>query len=144
MVVKANRHSPIVTMYWPPGNALAKAMEVRLAPLTPVGQTSMITMTRPVMVQMIRVSMKVPSMAIMPCCTGWLVRAAAWAMGALPRPASLENTPRATPKRSAAHTVAPANPPAAAVPFMALSMMVTKAPGMASMWVIMTTRDIST
>ena len=35
-------------------------------------------------------------------------------MGALPNPASLENTPRATPKRIAAQTAAPANPPCAA------------------------------
>ena len=47
--------------------ALAKAIDVRCAPLTPLGQTSMMTITRPVMVQMIRVSIKVPSMAIIPC-----------------------------------------------------------------------------
>ena len=48
----------------------AKAMEVRLAPLTPEGRTSMITITRPVMVHTTRVSMNVPSIAIMPWCTG--------------------------------------------------------------------------
>ena len=37
--------------------------------------------------------------------------AAACAIGALPRPASLENTPRATPKRIAAQTVAPQTRP---------------------------------
>ena len=41
-------------------------------------------------------------------------------MGALPRPASLEKIPRATPKRRAAQTVAPAKPPVAAEPVKAL------------------------
>jgi len=44
-----------------------------------------------------------------------LVFAAAWAIGELPSPASLEKTPRATPKRMAAESVAPAKPPVAAV-----------------------------
>ena len=77
-------------------------------------------MTSAVMVQMIRVSMKVPNMPIIPWRTGSLVWAAAWAMGALPKPASFENTPRATPNLSAAQTAAPAKPPVAAVPLNAL------------------------
>ena len=32
-----------------------------------------------------------------PCCTGWRVSAQAWAMEPVPRPASLEKMPRATP-----------------------------------------------
>ncbi len=42
------------------------------------------------MVQIIKVSIKVPSIAIVPCLTGLLVAAAAWAMGAEPKPDSLE------------------------------------------------------
>jgi len=48
-----------------------------------------------------------------------LVFAAAWAIGELPSPASLEKTPRAIPKRMAAESVAPAKPPVAAVPLNA-------------------------
>ena len=40
--------------------------------------------------------------------------AAAWTIGALPRPASFENNPRAIPYRSARATVLPAKPPTAA------------------------------
>ena len=59
--------------------------------------------------------MKVPSMAMMPCRTGLLVCAAAWAMAADPSPDSFENMPRATPKRNWLRpTAAPANPPVAA------------------------------
>ena len=60
----------------------------------------------PVNEQTISVSMKVPSMPIRPERTGLLVVPAAWAMPAVPRPASFENTPRATPKRRAAQTAA--------------------------------------
>ena len=63
--------------------------------------------------------MKVPSIAMVPWRTGSVVAAAAWAIGALPSPASFEKTPRATPKRIAAQTAAPVNPPAAAVPVKA-------------------------
>ena len=54
-------------------------------------------MTRAVMEQTTMVSMKGPSMATAPSRIISLVRAAAWAMGADPSPASLLNTPRATP-----------------------------------------------
>ena len=65
---------------------------------------------------MIIVSMKVPVIEIKPCSTGSSVLAAAAAIGAEPRPDSLENTPRAIPSRIAAMTVAPAKPPTAALP----------------------------
>ena len=45
------------------------------------------------MVQMSKVSIKVPNMATVPWRTGSWVLAAAWAMAALPNPDSLENTP---------------------------------------------------
>jgi hypothetical protein len=53
--------------------------------------------TRPVMVQMTMVSMNGSSRATTPSETGSSVLAAAWAMGAEPWPASLENRPRLTP-----------------------------------------------
>ena len=70
-----------------------------------------------------------PSIAIVPCFTGLLVFAAAWAIGALPNPASLENTPRAIPNLMAIKTVAPANPPVAALPLNALSTIIPNASG---------------
>ena len=54
-----------------------------------------------VRVQMMMVSTKTSKMPHRPCSTGSLVLEAAWAMGAEPRPASLENTPRAKPWRIA-------------------------------------------
>ena len=103
----------------------------------------MITITSPVMVHTTSVSIKVPSMAIRPCSTGSSVFAAACAMGALPRPASLEKMPRATPKRIAAQIVAPAKPPVAAEPENADSTMVTSAAGTSSICSPITTMPIS-
>ena len=54
-----------------------------------------------VMVQMMMVSTNTSNTPHMPCSTGSLVLEAAWAMGAEPKPASLENTPRAKPWRMA-------------------------------------------
>ena len=47
----------------------------------------------------------------MPCTTGSLILDAARAMGALPRPVSLDKTPRATPKR----ITVPSKPPLTAL-----------------------------
>ncbi|CSC74898.1 Uncharacterised protein [Vibrio cholerae] len=52
---------------------------------------------KPVIVQMMMVSKKVPVIEIRPCSTQESVFAAAAAIGALPKPDSLENTPRAIP-----------------------------------------------
>ena len=71
-------------------------------------------MVKPVKVQMMRVSIKVPVMEIKPCSTGSFVLAAAAAMGAEPRPDSFEKTPRATPFWIAIRMLAPAKPPTAA------------------------------
>ena len=90
------------------------------------------------MVHTINVSIMVPSMATSPCSTGSFVFAAACAMGALPNPASLEKMPRATPNRIAAHTVAPAKPPAAEAPLKALSTMVANAAGTSEIFISMT------
>ena len=81
------------------------------------------------MVQIIRVSIKVPVMEIRPCSAGSLVLAAAAAMGAEPRPDSLENTPRAIPFCMAIMMVEPAKPPAAAAPVNADSKIRATAAG---------------
>ena len=113
MVVVAKSTTPTVTTNSPPGIAEPKADAVKLAPEIPDSNTPVSMITRPVIVHTTRVSIKVPNIAISPCSTGSLVLAAACAIGALPRPASLEKMPRATPKRIAAQTLAPAKPPAA-------------------------------
>ena len=95
------------------------------------------------MVQTMRVSIIVPSMATSPCSTGSFVCAAACAIGALPKPASFEKIPRATPKRIAAHTVAPAKPPAAEAPLKALSIIVANAAGTSAIFIRMTIRLIT-
>ena len=56
---------------------------------------------------------------------------AAWAIPAVPRPASLEKMPRATPKRIAAITAAPAKPPVAAIGLKAWVKIRSKAAGIA-------------
>ena len=71
-------------------------------------------------------------MAMVPCRTGLLVSAAAWAIGAEPKPDSLEKIPRATPALRPAIIAAPANPPVAAVPLKALSIIRAMAAGIAS------------
>ena len=71
--------------------------------------------------QIIRVSKKVPVIETRACFPGWLVFAAAATIGALPIPDSFEKSPRATPKRMVCASVAPANPPVAAVPLKACS-----------------------
>mgnify|MGYP000496930281 CR=1 FL=1 len=79
------------------------------------------------MEQMMIVSMKVPVIEIRPCSAGHFVLAAAAAIGAEPRPDSLEKTPRATPFCMAIMTVEPAKPPAAAAPVKA-SLMIMDEP----------------
>ena len=102
---------------FPKTDIAQKAAEaVKLAPEIPDSSTPVSMITRPVIVHTTKVSINVPSIAISPCSTGSLVRAAACAIGALPKPASLEKMPRATPKRIAAQTLAPAKPPAAEAP----------------------------
>lgn len=85
------------------------------APAVSPCQTPVTTRVNPVMVQMMMVSKKVPVMQTNPCSTHESVLAAAAAIGAEPRPDSLEKTPRATPACSASMMVAPAKPPVAAV-----------------------------
>ena len=75
------------------------ASMVMSTPLSPSdgSHAPVTTIARPVMVQMTMVSMNVPVMQTRPCRAGSFVRAAAAAIGAEPRPASLEKMPRATP-----------------------------------------------
>ena len=61
-------------------------------------QAPVMMITRPVMVQITRVSMNGSTRATTPSETGSSVLAAAWAMGAEPCPASLEKRPRLTPQ----------------------------------------------
>ena len=55
------------------------------------------TSTMPVSRQMTTVDQNVPVMAMSACSAGFLVLAAAATMGAVPKPDSLENKPRAQP-----------------------------------------------
>ena len=64
---------------------------------------------------MMMVSKKVPVIETRPCFTHESVFAAAAAIGALPKPDSLENTPRAIPDWIASMILAPKKPPVAAV-----------------------------
>ena len=86
-----------------------------------------LTTTMPVMAQTITVSQKVPVMDTSACRTGLRVWAVAAAMGAVPRPLSLENRPRAMPYRQAIISAPPAKPPAAACQPKALLIMVAAA-----------------
>ena len=71
--------------------------------------------TRAVMVQTTKVSTNTSKMPISPCLTGWSTFAVECIIGAVPQPASLLYTERASPVVMARDTVAPANPPTAAV-----------------------------
>ena len=81
--------------------------------------------TKAVIVQITTVSIKVPSMAIVPCFTGSLVFADACAIGALPKPASFENMPLLKPISITCVNV----PLAAAFPVKAFENIAAKADG---------------
>lgn len=68
---------------------------------------------RAVIVHTIKVSTMTSKLPQNSCFVGWSFIVAAWAIGAVPIPASFEYNPRANPQRIAAATPAPANPPAA-------------------------------
>ena len=82
----------------------------------------------PVMLQMIIVSINVPVMDMRPCLTGSLVFAAAAAIGAEPRPASLENIPLDIPFCIATNTE-PTIPPVNAFGSNAASIIIAIAAG---------------
>ena len=114
---------------YPPktGNAEVNAAFVSAAPFSIPHHTPVTTSVRPVSVQIMMVSIKVPVIEIRPCSAGHFVLAAAATIGAEPRPDSLENTPRATPFLIAIMTVAPRKPPVAAVVVKALSKIMETA-----------------
>ena len=103
MVVKAKTTRPTVTTRPLPLRPALKAAIDRSAPprrspaAVVIVWAWVVMITRAVIVQITRVSMKVPSIATVPWRTGSSVRAAAWAMGALPNPASFEKIPRLNP-----------------------------------------------
>ncbi len=135
MVEKAKMIRPKPTTKSPsPGTPILKAIWDSSAPVSPLLQAPVMMIKRAVRVQTQMVSMKVPSIPTTPCRTGSWVRAAAWAMGALPSPASLENTPRATPNRRTWAMAAPVNPPVAAVPVNASVKIMPKADATCSMF----------
>jgi len=80
-----------------PGMADWNASCVSSAPVLPDCHTPETTIARPVMLHTTMVSKNVPIMPIRPLRTGSLLMPAACAMPAVPRPASLEKMPRATP-----------------------------------------------
>jgi len=100
---------------------------------------SVMTMARPVIVQMISVSIMVPIMETRPCLTGSSVWAAAAAMGALPRPASLEKIPRETPF-FILRNMEPITPPVAALGEKAPLNISPNTAGTCSMFMIITPR----
>ena len=97
--MKAKKVRQMVTANWPtPGRACSNAMEViMLAAAEPAVQVPVTRITKPVMLQTMMVSMKTSSMPMEACTSGVSAVEAAWAMGAVPRPASLEKIPRAMP-----------------------------------------------
>ena len=91
---------------WPPSVTLSMLM---------LGFFMMVvTSTRPVMRHTTTVSQKVPVEDTRACRTGLRVWAAEATRGAEPMPDSLENRPRATPKRRAMSRPWPTRPPATA------------------------------
>ena len=88
-----------------------------------------VTRTRPVIAQTTTVSQNVPVEETSAWRTGFLVWAAAAAIGAEPRPDSLENRPLATPNWIAILIPVPTSPPAAA-PGVNASLQITPRAGM--------------
>ena len=78
-------------------NVRLNAAWVRAVPVMPSGIRPEVISTRAVRVRMTKVSTNTPMMASAPWSCGCLTLASAWACGVEPRPASLENRPRATP-----------------------------------------------
>ena len=136
MVVNAKNTSATVRMYGamvaPAGRFVSPRVNASMVMFTPCRPSSGVhapvtTMARPVMEQMTIVSMNVPVMLTRPWRTGSLVLAAAAAIGAEPRPASLLKMPRAIPFCIAMKMV-PTTPPVTALGLNAAWMMVSMAP----------------
>ena len=108
-----------------------KAAWVSAVPVMPCGIRPDVISTRPVSVSTTNVSTNTPRIATAPWSCGRSTLASAWAWGVEPRPASLENRPRATPKRMDCCTVTPAMPPAMACGSNASTNTCASAPGSA-------------
>ena len=96
------------------------------------------TITRPVIVQTMIVSMNGSSNETMPSRTGYFVLAAECAIAAEPTPASLENAARLKPITST-----PMKPPQAALGLKALSKIVPNAAGISEACLNNTTKQVS-
>ena len=122
---------------------LAKARVVSSMPLTPLpasaGSYTVVMITNAVRVQITTVSMNGSSRATKPSLTGAAVRAAAWAMAAEPKPASLENTARRKPR-----IITPKAPPATPWGEKAPFQMAATAPGSASAFSAMMVSALNT
>src|SRR5690606_33086481 len=118
IVENAKNTTPNVTISPPqsPGSPVENASDVSGAPVSPLVQTPVVTITSAVNVTTTSVSRNVCVIETRPWRTGWLVFAAAAAIPPVPSPDSFEKMPRATPYWIAAARPAPAKPPAAAVP----------------------------
>lgn len=99
MVENAKIAKHKVTMCFPsPGKPRLKANEVSEELFSPLDQASgKRRITKAVMEHITMVSKNTPDMEINPWFKGLSVLAAACAIGVLPNPASLENTPLVTP-----------------------------------------------
>ncbi len=128
-VASANRHKDrvITTLTQGPRTA-EKAAVVKLMPASrPYGISTPLTrITKAVNVQITMVSRNTSTIPIMPCSTGWRTQAPAWAMDAVPMPASLVKTPLEIPVRKAI-TAEPMAPPVTAFGENAPTHMAVKA-----------------
>ena len=99
------------------------------------------TSTKPVSRQMTPVDQKAPVMEMSACSAGLRVLAAAATMGAVPRPLSLENKPRAQPNCRAMIMPEPTAPPKAALGVKAHSRISpTASPSTEPFMIMMTTQ----
>src|SRR5699024_10185165 len=136
MVDVAKNNRPNVTKYAPaPPSIVPKAEAVSTpASMDESCQSPDITRVISVMEQTLKVSIKTCVMETSACLPGKSVLAAAAAIGADPKPASLENNPRVIPNRMTAPTV----PPAAALPENAYVKIVPSASGTRLIFMIIT------
>ena len=121
---------------------VAKACMMSSLPgFTPKGiSTPLQMMVRAVREQMTMVSTKTSKMPKTPCSTGPLVSAAAWAMAAEPRPASLEKALRRIPQMTVCFSRMPEPAPRTAWGVKALAKISWKAFPMFPAWAAMTMR----
>ena len=112
MVDSANEVTAIMSKTSPqPKRVFLKAIRVISMPLVSASRCApLMRITSAVSVHTTMVSMKGPSMATKPSCTGSSVLDWPWYMGAEPSPASFENMARRAPRMMTPH-----NPPETAV-----------------------------